>query len=42
METFVHWLRITEFILNNAHCTQNDRLASPLQSNVSSYSKDPT
>ena len=30
METFVYWLRITEFILNNTHCTQNDRLAALL------------
>ena len=33
METFVHWLCITEFILNNAHHTQTDRLAAPIQSN---------
>ena len=28
METFVYWLRITEFILNNAHHTQNARRAA--------------
>ena len=28
IETFVYWLCITEFILNNAHHTQNDHLAS--------------
>ena len=31
-ETFVYWLRITEFILNNVHCTQKDCLAALLQS----------